>query len=511
MSIVSFEFYIMIALAVVVYYILPQKHRWIALCASSIYFIIRTNGLVLALISFGILLWAYFAAILIDKLKPNEKVTKVLVTIAVVGIVVCLFTFKEQIFFVNTGNKILGLVSKPEFFSAFDLIAPIGISYFSLTLISYVCEVYWGTVTVQKNPLKFMTYGLFFPILTSGPILKYNESSQDILLGHKFEYKNLCFGAQRIVWGFFKKYVVSERVAIVVTAIYSDNEAYTGLYVPIAATFFALQLYTDFSGCIDIVLGVSELFGIKLPENFDKPFLSKNLSEFWRRWHITLGGWLKEYVLYPILKSNLFQNIGEICKKKWGKKKGKKIPTWIGLMISWFLIGFWHGGGYNYIFGVGIFMGLVIIFSEIFEPVFSQIKELLHVDDTRFSWKLFQMIRTFCIFSFGLSFFRAESLSQGFEMWGSVFNNLNPGILIDGSLIELGITSNDYLVIVISALVMGLTGILSDKNKTTIREMIASQGVVFRWLIWLGLIFAIVIFGEYGNGYNAANFIYKGF
>ena len=511
MNITSFEFYIMTAIAMVVYYILPLNKRWIVLFISSIYFIVRANGYVLAAITVAIAVWAYVATLFISKHRNNEKMAKAIISVGVLGMVICLLSFKEQAFFVNTSNIILNVASVQTRLSIYEFMAPLGISYFSLTLISYVCEVYWGTVEVQKNPLKLMTYGLYFPTLTSGPILKYNEHSKNILNGHRFEYKNLCFGTQRIVWGFFKKLVISERVAIVVNTIYSDAETYKGLYVPMAAALFALQLYTDFSGCIDIILGVSELFGITLPENFDKPFISKSLSEFWRRWHITLGGWLKEYVLYPILKSELFQKIGEKSKGKFGKKIGKKIPTWIGLLISWFLIGFWHGGGYNYIFGVGLFMGVVIILGEIFEPSFVKLKKTLQIDDKKFSWELFQMIRTFCIFSFGLSFFRAESLSQGFSMWKSVIRNPGLGNLFDGSLSDLGLSMYDFGVLQVSVLFMAVAGLVSLNKKASIRELVAEQGVIFRWLFWLGLVLSVVVFGKYGSGYNANNFIYVGF
>ena len=501
----------MVAVAILIYYILPAKFRWIALLASSGVFLFSAGGWKQAAMAIGIVLWTYLAALLIDRYKEKSKISKAILAVAVVSLVGSLLFLKEQIFFVNSGNKILGALGAGMSLSVYQVAAPIGLSYFVLTLISYVCEVYWGTVEVQKNPFRFLTYGLYFPILTSGPILKYNDTSKELFEAKSFDYTRFCFGVQRILWGFFKKIVISERLSVYVTAVYSDSNTFNGLYVPLAAMAFILQLYTDFSGCIDIIMGVSSLFGVELPENFNFPFYSKTLSEFWRRWHITLGGWLKEYILYPILKSGLCQKYGSVCREKFGKKKGKKIPTWTALIIAWFLIGLWHGGGYNYIFGIGLYMGIVIVLSEILEPAFAKIKQLLRINDQTFSWSLFQMIRTFLLAAFGISFFRADSLSSGFGMWKNAFAVWNPWILFADPVDELGLSTEDYRVLQVSILVLLVTAVISIREKKSIRELVAKQNIVFRWLVWIVPLFAVVLYGKYGPGYSAAEFIYKGF
>ncbi len=511
MSISDWGFYILVTFAVILYYIVPIKFRWIVIFIASFVFVINANGYKLAIITMGIVLWAYLWALVIRKMHNKRVMKKIACCGAVGGIVATLFFFKEQIFFVNIGNSILAHVVDDFRLKSYEIISPLGISYFSLTLISYICEVYWETVTVEKNPLKFMAYSIYFPAMTSGPILKYNDSYKEITNGKKFDYVKFCYGLQRIFWGFFKKLVISERLSIYVSAVYSNYIEYNGLYILIASMAFTLQLYTDFSGCIDIIMGISELFGINLPENFDKPFLAKTLSEFWRRWHITLGVWLKEYILYPVLKSEPFQWIGSWSKDKFGKKTGKKIPVWIALMISWFMIGLWHGGAYKYIFGVGIYMGMIIIMSEALEPVFKSIKKILGINDQVFSWRLFQIIRTYCLFTFGLSFFRAESLSAGFDMWKNMLGNINPWIFFDSSLETLGLSVHDFRILNISIFVMAVIGLIPIKTGKSVRVWISEQNLFFRWFVWISLIISILVFGLYGTGYDASKFIYGNF
>lgn len=511
MNITTFTFGIFVGISVILYYILPMKWRWTALLLSSGYFIYCSNDIRMILVMLVMILLAYLAGILFERFKSNYKLNKAICTVVVVILAAILIGLKETNFFVVTGDIIGGILWNGEKHELLSVMAPLGISYFALTLISYVCDSYWQAVSPEKNPFKFIAYASFYPLLTSGPIVRFDESYKEITDGHGFKYRNICFGMQRILWGLFKKLVICERVAVIVNAVYDNPGEYEGLYVILAVAAFAIQLYTDFSGCIDIMLGVAQLYGITLPENFDLPFSSKSLSEFWRRWHITLGGWLRDYILYPILKSSPMQKLGGFTKKRFGKKYGKKIPTWIGMLISWFMIGFWHGGTYNYIFGVGIFFGLVIVFGEVFSPLFNKLIVFLDINTETFSWKLFQMVRTFCIFCFGLSFFRSNGVKDGFSLWRRAFARWNPWIFFDGSLYRMGLDEKELHVLILMLLIMALAGVLRIYLKRPIREWLSEQGIIFRWGIYICLIFCIIIYGKYGSGYNASAFIYGKF
>ena len=215
-------------------------------------------------------------------------------------------------------------------------------------------DVYYGIGKPQQNFLKLALYGMYFPVIISGPILKYREHGEQFFEPHAFDYKQVTFGLQRMLWGFFKKLVIAERLGIFVDTVYGDYMGYPGAYIWAATICYAFQLYTDFSGCMDIVLGMSECFGIYLPENFQTPFFAKSVAEYWRRWHITLGIWMKEYVFYPVLRSAFFTNVNKSFKKRFGKKKGKQYATFGAMFILWLTVGIWHGGDWKFVIGSGL-------------------------------------------------------------------------------------------------------------------------------------------------------------
>lgn len=512
MNIASFVFFLFIGVTAILYYLVPLRMRWVVLLGANLYFLQQANSpwmnviwLLGALITY---LGARFTTTLREK-RPGWA--KAITAISVLIVLGWMLALRDYAFFVNLANRILGVCGRAPIMIG-KLPAPMGISYYSLIWIGYLIEVYCGTCAGEKNVFKFLTFCGYFPIYTAGPLVKFQEVRAGILTGNRFDYQNVTFGIQRILWGLMKKLILSERLAIVVNLIYGDTYSYPGFYVWIAMVLFVFQLYTDFSGCIDIVLGVSEIFGIVLPENFDHPFLSRSMAEFWRHWHITLGGWLRDYVLYPILKSDLFQAIGRRSKKHFGKKLGKKLPTWIGLMISWFLIGFWHGGHWNYILGVGVFCGIIIIGSEILDPVFGKIKQLLRINDRTFSYRCFCRLRTFGLFMFSLSFFRAYGgMRQGLTNWKNALTVWNPWIFADGSLMHLGLDQKDFNLLWLFGGILVLSGVISYVKKESIRSIVARQNLVFRWILYLLLIYSIIIYGCYGIDFDSAAFIYQNF
>ena len=507
MSITSIEFFGFVVLAVMLYYIIPLRFRWLSLLACSVFYLYKANDVRLLLVMFAAIFVAYLAGLVLEKKK-----NKIILSVTLIFIVGILLYLKEVNFFLGLARLTGNALGQKWSISNLQLMEPLGISYYTLNLVSYVLDVYWGVSDAQRNFPKFMLFAGYFPAMVSGPIIRYREMEESLYSGHKISYQNICFGAQRIIWGLFKKLVVSERLAVLVNTVYGDYSTYAGLYIFIAAICFVFQLYTDFSGCIDIVLGVSELFGIVLPENFQTPFFSKNASEIWRRWHITLGAWLKDYVLYPILKTSLWQKIGQAIKSRFGKKAAKKIPVWLGLFCSWFLIGMWHGGSWNYIFGSGLLWWILIVSGEACEPLFQWIIQKLKINTECFSWKLFQSVRTFMCFTFGLSFFRSYGgFMEGIQLWKSAFSIFNPWILFDGSLYELGLDEKNFRVLLISLAVLGIGGIMREHLKRPIREWLSEQNIVFRWGMLLLLIFSIAVFGMYGSGYNAQAFIYEQF
>ncbi|WP_022756293.1 MBOAT family O-acyltransferase [Butyrivibrio fibrisolvens] len=506
MSIISFEFFLMVAIATIIYWCVPPKFRWTVLLGSSLFFVWYVNegsikAIVLMLVMVGV---AYLSAVISSDLA-DDKARKIITIVSVIIEAGLLIILKESAFFLYRLHIDLNKIP------FIRLVAPFGMSYFTLSLIGYILDTYWKVQDVERNPFKFLLFGTYFPLLTSGPIVKYCDTGEELIKEHRFSYTKIAFGCQRILWGIFKKLVISERLSIIVTTIYDNPDRYLGLYVWIAVMLFVIQLYTDFSGCLDIIYGVSDIFGIQLPENFDHPFAATNLSEFWRRWHMTLGNWLKEYVFYPIMKSNAMITLSGYLRKKLGKKYGKKVTSCVGLFFSWFLIGFWHGGTMNYIFGVGLWMWFIISLSELLENIFKKISLSLGFNTKCYSWELFQRARTYVLFALGLGFFPAKGFLSGVKLYRAGFWAKNPWILFDGSLLQLGLTAADYNVLVFSMIILVVAGLISLEKKVSLREWISNQNFMFRWMIWIFLFVFTLLCGKYGPGYNAADFIYKGF
>ena len=488
----------------VLYYLLPKKMQWPLLLIFSFLFIIYATSdiKVYFYIAYGALV-TYIGARLIDSAKDEKKKNKIKVITILLTLVQLVF-LKYLNFFTTTAASIVNLFGAELQLPSLTIIAPIGVSFYTLISIGYVIDVARGTVACQKNIFKYLLYVLYFPQITSGPITRYSEMQEQLYAEHKFDFNNVCYGFQRIIWGILKKIIIAERMAIIVNTIFDNYTQYPGIYVLIGAVAFAVQLYSDFSGCMDIVLGSSETLGIRLPENFDTPFFSRNISEYWRRWHITLGTWFKDYYFYPILKSEKFQKFQEFCKKKFGKKWGKKLATYCGMFILWFTVGFWHGGNFTFIIGSGILHWFYIVFGEILSPLFDKIGKICRTNRERFTYKVFEMIRTFSLVCLGFIFFRAPNVSQAIEMIKNIFvnNYTNP-------IVGLGLQKNDYIIALGGVLLLFIISILKQKFK--IRESIAKQHILVRYAIWIGLIAFILIFGYYGTGYNSAAFIYQNF
>jgi len=269
--------------------------------------------------------------------------------------------------------------------------------------------------------------------------------------------------------------VIADQLAIVVNTIFSNYHHYSGIYIIVGVVLYAIQIYADFSGCIDIVIGASKTYGVLLPENFESPFFSKNLSEFWRRWHISLGLWGKDYIMYPLLKSNGFQKLGKRCKNKFGKKIGKKIPTIISILILWIIIGIWHGASYKYIFAAGILPWLYLTISELFEGVFKKLRDVIHIDYNNFSYRLFESIRTFALMCFIWLFALAPGFITGFDVIANIFNMSNLDL-------RLQLPQVPSFIILISSTIVVIVDYLKYRN-VNVLEAFNKQNIIFKYII----------------------------
>ncbi|MCR5473849.1 MAG: hypothetical protein K6F28_01455 [Lachnospiraceae bacterium] len=518
MSLISLKFFLFFFIVCAVYFLLPACAQWIWLLAASLvfYYSLCYYTIPGCLIFLGLVLvnWAG-SQFMGEECSRRKAVYTGVLLVDVISLAVFKYTSFFYSILLGIGNLFGAdltnrICNEIEFFTREN--CPEKISYFALILIAYITDIYWGKGKAPKNPGKTLLFASYFPIMTSGPIITFEQMDGQLWGGkHHFSYDRVVRGMERVIWGLFKKMVLSERMAVIVTRIYDYYEAYNGLYIFVAAALFAMQLYCDFSGLMDIVLGISEVLGINLPENFNTPFYSVSLSEFWRRWHITLGGFLRDYVLYPLQRSKAFKNMRKFCKARLGKGYEKKfnLPLYLSLLVSWFLIGLWHGGGWNYIFGVGLYMWLVIVAGELLSPFFGWLVKVLHINTNCASYTLFLRIRTFLLFMFGLSFFRADTLESGFKMWKYAFVTFNPWIFFDESFFNMGLDRREWGILAFGMLLLFVVSYISQKRN--VRDLIKEQNVVARYAIFAILFTMVIVYGYYGAEFNAADFIYGRF
>lgn len=342
-----------------------------------------------------------------------------------------------------------------------------------------------------------------------GPICRYSETAVSLYEGRPLLYKNAAYGYQRIIWGLFKKMVIADRLNPLVAKIFDNYGDYGGAIVVVGAVLYTFQLYADFSGCIDITIGAGEIFGVKIPENFRQPFFSRTASEFWRRWHITLGAWFKDYVFYPISLTKFVKNLSKKGKNRFGKHAGQLITSAFALFGVWFCNGLWHGTGWNYIF-FGLYYFVLIFAASAFEPLIERGTARLGIRRDGVCYQIFQRTKLLIIVFIGEMFFRAATLTAGMEMFGKIFTDFRGSQLIDGTLLKLGISEADYGAVFFGFLVVLAVGVIHEKG-ISIRDKVAGFRLAPRWSIYYGAILLVIILGAYGPGYRPVDLIYAGF
>lgn len=512
------EFVAFLTLCVITYYLLPKKAQWLVLlCASLAFYMgLGRKRVVFVLIS---ACTTWISAVVIDKInicsKEHLKREKDTLDKEEKNTLKKRYRFKKRLvllafLFVNLGGlavfKFYGFAADLVLFlPAMSLIMPVGISFYTLQIIGYIMDVYNEKVQPEKSLLKTVLFTTYFPQIIQGPISRFGFLQQQLTKEHNFDYDKFVLGLLRMVWGYFKKLVIADRFAIIVAPLFANSEKYSGFEIAIVVVFYTIQLYADFSGGIDIALGASELFGIQLPENFNRPFFSKSIGEFWRRWHITLGTWLKDYVFYPVTLSKPLAKLGKFLSKHWGKWYGKWIPAYISLFILWFCSGVWHGEGAQFIL-YGMYHGTIIMLGMTFAPLFDKLSNKLQLDRKCTGWKIVQVARTFSLICIGELIFRSSSVSQAVAMLKSMFFVWNPETLFNGFVFTLGMDRQDFYVGIIAVAILLYVSLASRKR--SMRHWVAMRSLPVRWLIVMGAIMSIVIFGIYGPGYDPTPFIY---
>lgn len=504
MTVISVPFFLFFGLSLLIYYLIPRRFQWVCLLVFSLSFFLLASGSAWTILYFLLCaLCTWLCARQIERALSanNTRSARRALIIGIVFNVGILAVLKYCDFIINNVNALFGtsLLLPP-------LAAPIGISFYTFSALGYLLSLYWGAVEHPVGLAKTVLFVGYYPVLTSGPIVRYQESAPQLFAEHRFNYRSFTFGLQRMLWGFFLKLVISARLANVVNTVYGNLDAYPGLFIWMAAALFMLQLYTDFSGYMEIILGASECYGIVLPENFRAPFFSRSVQEFWQRWHITLGGWMRDYILFPILRTSAWRRMTSWIKAHFGKKAAKQIPAYLGMLCVWLLIGLWHGGAWKYILGQGLWFWSCIVLAQVLEPLFKKITSALHINTGRVFWHVFQSIRVFVLVCIGNMFFRLNSISE-------VFHALKLGLSIQPAAFVAGIFSllpkEDFLFVCFGLAVLFLVSALQTKR--SVRERLAELKLPIRWTILILLLFSVLFFGVYGPNHAVQDFIYAQF
>ena len=522
MSYISFGFAGFLLASLILYGICPKKFRWIVLLLFSCGYYFCGGIRAMAYLAFTTLTtWA--AGLILDHLNGRRKEIpksdkdaldgikkwkQITVAVTLVLNFGMLWMLKYLDFTVGTVSGLLGKIGISWNPSVPDFVMPIGVSFFIFQSVGYVIDCYRGKYPAQPNPAKFALFVSFFPQMVQGPISRYDKLSPQLTAGNDLNADDLREGIMRILWGYFKKMVIADRAGVAVAAFFADYGSYSGTVTAAAILLYCINLYCDFSGGIDITIGSARLFGIALEENFRRPIFAQNLAEYWRRWHITLGGWMRDYVFYPISLSPAFGKFGKWSRNKFGGKLGKIMPTSAATFIIYLIIGIWHGANFRYI-AYGFWNGAVITSSILLANVYSDWKKKLKIDDNSRWWKWFCMARTWFLVFLGRYITRSPRLLTGLALIGHTFNPMTARIndLWDGTMLTLGLTGADYAVIAVSVAVM-LAVEWFEETHEPISDALAKKNGFIQWTAMALPILAIIFFGIYRDSYISSAFIY---
>lgn len=493
----SWEFLIFFPIVVLVYFIIPKKVKTIWLLLVSYYFYMCWNAKYIVLILFSTLItWLSGLAMqwIDDKnINNTSRWKKIVVAFSFISNLGILAFFKYFNFLLSNINVVLRHTSGQQLVNPFDIILPVGISFFTFQALGYTVDVYRKTVKVEKSFINYALFVAFFPQLVAGPIERSGNLLKDIhSVGEKkmLDYERITSGLIIMLYGMFLKLVISDRVTLIVDAVYNDYSNFSAASLWLAAVGFSLQIYCDFAGYSTIAIGAARVMGFTLMENFNTPYFARSIKEFWRRWHISLSTWFKDYLYIPL-----------------GGNRCSTPRKYFNLMVTFLVSGVWHGAGWNYIAWGGLH-GLYQIIGGLTTPIRSRVVKILNIDTTSHSHKLYQNVTTSFLVVIAWVFFRAPSFKDGLKYIYYMFGNNSKTTLTISTLTEMGFDGIEWTILFASLLVLFLVGLVKYNLHMNIDEYLSKQAIWFRWGVLFILLFAILIFGKYGPEYSQQAFIY---
>ena len=531
MSFVSIDFALFVTLALVLFYAVPKKFQWIVLLVASYAFYAQSGAGDLIYIAVTTVS-SFVCAYLIEQkgkdlntylqdnkdiLSKEEKKTlkagakkkqKIILVIGLVlnfGILAYLKYANISIAYINLYR--LTWFSKTDFIPFIRIMLPLGISFYTFQTMGYLIDIYYGKYEREHNFFRFALYVSFFPQIVQGPISRFGQLAPTLYGEKTFDFSRIKSGFYRIMWGLFKKLVIADRLSAFVKAVMDQKDVYPGLYVLLAVFFYSMQIYGDFSGGIDVALGVAEMFGVKLAENFERPFFSKSISEYWQRWHITLGTWFKDYIFYPLSLNKSIIRLGKKVRDKGLVTLGKRIPIYIPMFFVWALTGMWHGSEMRYVVW-GLLNFVFIVLGTELEPLSGRIVTSLKLSERSFVMRAYRAVKTFWLMSFLRLFDINKDSGEAVHAFKCIFRGWSR-FDITKVYEDLSLPMEDFIVAIAAISILFIFGLVQRSG--SVREKVFALPTPAQWCVLSLLIAAVSVFGYYGPGYDAASFIYGAF
>ena len=479
----SWQYMVFYPLVVLAYFVLPQRIKNFWLLLASYYFYMGWSAKYAVLLFFTTAV-TYAGSLILERFRNRW----VLIATLVLNFGI-LFYFKYAQFAFNNLAMIMRTAGIPFESRSFDIVLPVGISFFTFQAVGYTIDVYRRDIYAERNFFRYALFVSFFPQLVAGPIERSKRLLKQLDKTYTFSYDRMREGVLLILWGFFLKLVIADRAAIFVDTVFADTAKYQGLYVPVACLLFAFQIYCDFSGYSIIAMGSARILGLQLMDNFNAPYFSKSVGEFWRRWHISLSTWFRDYLYIPL----------------GGSRKGT-MRTSMNLMIVFLTSSLWHGAAWTYIVWGGL-NGWFQVAGKMTDRVRSRVKKGLCIREEGFSHRLLSRVLTFLMVDFTWFFFRARGLRGTIPILKGVITGFNPWIFVDDSLFQCGLDRRNFYLLMYSIGVLMAADYWKYKG-VCIRERILRQDFWFRWLVFAGGALFVLIFGVWGGNYDAKSFIY---
>ena len=545
MSYVTISFCVFTALTLIAYYLpLLKRFQWLVLLIASLVYYAFT-GIPFMIFILAATVITYLGAISLDGILKSRDLEKsrldksdkegrkslnrkyeregrgvlVLCLLIVFGILVFM---KYCNFTIGLLNTLFSFAHVNAALSPIYMVLPLGLSFYTFQAGGYLIDVYHGKVQAERNFLKTLLFLIFFPQIVQGPISSFEQLHPQLTGKHEFDFINIKFGLELVAWGFFKKSVIADRAAPIVSNITSDYLAYSGTASLFAVLVYALQLYADFSGGIDIIRGIAQMMGIDMTENFRRPYFSVSINDYWTRWHISLGNWMKNYIFYPLAVSKGFDKIRKGIKKSgiggssYGKHLSNVMPGCIATVIVFLLIGLWHGAELKYV-GFGLYNGFIIMISMLLTPFFAFLNTKLKTASYKLPFRIFQSLRTFVLVAIGYVFDIAPSLSGAFDMMKRSVADFHISYFSENELpILFGEVSAqqmqlNYIILIISTLFLFAVSLVQEITGREIRGILNERPAALQWiLLFAGAIF-VFTYSIYGPGYDVQGFVYMQF